>query len=150
ITTFGVSDTSINDMDVLVSRPMGDGAYVMLRQRFGDVPATLDGLAAFGIRDGAVVFMTSSMSPDRGAPEAATISSDEALAAASANAGLAGDQVTTRVRLGTVPMPTGPARMAYQVFLQGNDARGELTSYTTYIDARTAQVLVREDNVDHE
>jgi extracellular elastinolytic metalloproteinase len=151
ITTFGVSDSSINDMDVLVNRPMGDGAYVMLRQRFGGVPATLDGLAAFGIRDGAVVFMTSTMSPDRGAPEAATISSDEALAAATANAGLAGDEVSsTRVQLGTVPMPSGPARMAYQVFVQGNDARGELTSYTTYIDARTAQVLVREDNVDHE
>lgn len=150
-TTFGVSDTSINDMDVLVNRPMGDGAYVMLRQRFGGVPATLDGLAAFGIRDGAVVFMTSTMSPDRGAPEAATISSDEAMAAAMGNAGLVGDQLSsTRVQLGTVPMPNGPARMAYQVFLQGNNARGELTSYTTYVDARTAEVLVREDNVDHE
>ncbi len=84
--TFGVSTASINEMDVLVNRPMGDGAYVMLRQRFGGVPATLDGLAAFGIRDGAVVFMTSTMSPDRGAPEAATISPDDALARAGAGA----------------------------------------------------------------
>ena len=151
ITTFGVSEQSINEMDALVSRPMGDGAYVMLRQRFGGVPTTLDGLAAFGIRDGKVAYMTSTMSPDRGNPEAATISEADALAAASGNAGLVGDQLSaTRVLLGTVPMPNGPARMAYQVFLQGSDARGELTSYTTYVDARTAQVLVREDNVDHE
>src|SRR5436190_637915 len=50
---FGLSETSINAMDVLVNRPMGQGAYVMLRQRFGDLPSTLDGLAAFGIKDGA-------------------------------------------------------------------------------------------------
>jgi hypothetical protein len=145
---FGVSDQSINAMDVLVSRPMGDGAYVMLRQRFGGMPSAFDGLAAFGIRDGAVTFMTSTMSPDRADPAPATISPDDALAAAAADAGLATNQLgTTRVLPGPVPMPDGPARTAYQVVLMSSDNQ---TGYTTYVDARTAQVLVRENIVHNE
>ncbi|HEV2783482.1 MAG TPA: M36 family metallopeptidase [Actinophytocola sp.] len=146
--TFGLSEQSINAMDVLVSRPMGQGSYVMLRQRFGSLPSVMDGLAAFGIRDGAVSYLSSSLSPDRPAPEPATLSPEQALAAAAADAGLATDNLATRrVQLGAVPMPDAPARAAYQVVLiSGGD--GELTGYTTYIDARTGQVLVREDIVD--
>ncbi|HEV8555132.1 MAG TPA: M36 family metallopeptidase [Actinophytocola sp.] len=148
---FGVSDQSINSMDVLLSRPMGEGSYVMLRQRFGDLPSTLDGLAAFGIRDGAVEFATSTISPDRPAPEPATLSPEAALAAASADAGLSAAQLaSTHVSLGAVPMPDGAPRAAYQVVLQSNDLVADFTAFTTYIDARTGQVLVREDIVDHE
>jgi hypothetical protein len=148
--TFGLSEQSINAMDVLVNRPMGQGSFVMLRQHFGSVPSALDGLATFGIRDGAVVYVGSTLSPDSTDPAPATISPGDALAAAAADAGLTQtDLATTRVRLGAVPMPNEPARAAYQVVLLGGDQM-QTTGYTTYVDARTSQVLVREDLVDYE
>ncbi|NRN65299.1 Peptidase propeptide and YPEB domain-containing protein [Kibdelosporangium sp. 4NS15] len=146
---FGLSDQSIGAMDVLVNRPMGQGSYVMLRQRFGELPSMLDGLAVFGIRDGAVVYLSSTLSPNRAAPEAATISPEQALAAASADAQLTAEALgTTRVQLGAVPMPEGAPRAAYQVVLISND-QDHPSGFTTYVDARTGQVLVREDIVDH-
>ncbi|HET9139293.1 M36 family metallopeptidase [Actinophytocola sp.] len=147
---FGLSEQSINSMDVLVNRPMGQGSYVMLRQRFGTLPSALDGLAAVGIRDGAVVYLSSTLSPDRGAPEAATLSADAALSAAAADAGLATTALaTSRVKLGAVPMPGAAPRAAYQVVLTSAD-QVNLVGFTTYIDARTGAVLVREDIVDNE
>ncbi len=102
---FGLSTQAINEMDVLVSRPMGEGSYVMLRQRFGSVPSSLDGLAAFGIRNGAVVYLTSTLSPNSQQPEPATLSPGQALAAAATDAGLTANQLdTTRVELGAVPI----------------------------------------------
>lgn len=149
--TFGLLAQSINEMDVLVSRPMGEGSYVMLRQRFGSMPSTLDGLAAFGIRNGAVVYLTSTLSPSSQEPEPATLSPGQALAAAATDASLTADQLDlTRVTLGAVPMPGERARAAYQVVLQSNDTVADFTAFTTYIDARTGKVLVREDIVDHD
>jgi hypothetical protein len=142
---FGVSESGVDAMEVLVSRPMGQGSYVMLRQRFGDLPTIVDGLAAFGIRDGVVVYLSSTISPERAAPEPATISPDAALTAAAADADLAAAELaTTRVRLGAVPMPAEAPRSAYQVVLVGEE-----TGFTTYVDARTGAVLLREDLVDH-
>jgi extracellular elastinolytic metalloproteinase len=145
--TFALSDDGIGAMEVLVNRPMGQGAYVLLRQRFGELPSIADGLAAFGIRDGAVVFLSSTISPERPAPAPATLSPDAALVAAAADAGVpTGALDTTRVRLGAVPMPDAAPRAAYQVVLLAGPDIG----YTTYIDARTGAVLLREDVVDHD
>ncbi|MBB5959564.1 hypothetical protein FHS29_006185 [Saccharothrix tamanrassetensis] len=135
---FGLTQQSIDSMDVLVNRPMGQGSYVMLRQRFGATPSILDGLATFGIRDGVVVFLSSTLSPTRADPEPASLSPDEALA-------VAGLGTATRVTSGAVPMPEGPARAAYQVVQVGPE-----TGSTSYVDARTGELLVREDLVDHE
>jgi extracellular elastinolytic metalloproteinase len=147
---FAFTQQNVDEMDVLVNRPMGQGSLVMLRQRFGSLPSMLDGLATFGIRDGVVVYVSSTLSPARSAPEPATISPDEALTAAAADAGLARDAlVTTQVQLGAVPMPDGAPRAAYQVVVMGRDQNAP-TGYTTYIDARTRAVLVREDIVDHD
>lgn len=145
---FGISATSADTMDVLVSRPMGQGSYVLLRQRFGDQPSLVDGLAAFGIRDGAVRYLSSTLSPDDAAPAPATISSADARASAAADAGVRTDD-TTRVLLGAVPMPGAAPRTAYQVVLTDPDAT-EPVGYATYVDARTGDVLLREDLVDHD
>lgn len=144
---FGVSASGVGAMEVLVSRPMGQGSYVLLRQRFGDQPSLVDGLAAFGIRDGVVVFLSSTISPERPAPEPATLSPESALTRAATDAGVPADALaTTRVRLGAVPMPGAAPRAAYQVVL----VAGEDIGYTTYVDARTGAVLLREDLVDHD
>jgi hypothetical protein len=145
---FGLTPADVAAMEVLVSRPMGQGSYVMLRQRFGELPSVVDGLAAFGIRDGVVVYLSSTLSPARQAPEPATLSPGQALAAAAADAGIPAAGATTRVRLGAVPVPAAAPRSAYQVVLvAAGDA--EPTGYTTYVDARTGRVLLREDLVDH-
>src|SRR6476469_180617 len=145
--TFGVSSAGVDAMEVLVSRPMGQGAFVLLRQRFGDLPSIVDGLAAFGIRDGAVIYLSSTVSPERSSPEPAAISPEAALDAAAADAGVpTGALSTTRVRLGAVPMPGAAPRSAYQVVLMG----GAEVGYATYVDARTGAVLLREDLVDHD
>jgi extracellular elastinolytic metalloproteinase len=139
--------TGAADMDVLVNRPMGQGSYVLLRQRFGELPSIVDGLAAFGIRDGAVVYLSSTISPEQKAPEPATISPEAALAAAAADANVPAAALgTTRVKLGAVPMPGAAPRSAYQVVLL---AGGDI-GYNTYIDARSGAVLLREDIVDHD
>ncbi|CCH29675.1 M36 family metallopeptidase [Actinosynnema sp. NPDC047251] len=145
---FGLAAGAPAAMQVVVSRPMGQGSYVMLRQDFGGTPALLDGLATFGIRDGVVVYLSSTLSPTRADPEPATLAPDRALAAATADAGLA-NAATSRVRLGAVPMPDGPARAAYQVVLVGGD-ESHPAGYTSYVDARTGALLVREDLVDHD
>jgi extracellular elastinolytic metalloproteinase len=146
---FGVSTSGVGAMDVLVSRPMGQGAYVLLRQRFGEQPSIVDGLAAFGIRDGVVIYLSSTISPERPAPEPATISPNAALDAAAADAGVPTDTLaTTRVKLGAVPMPGAAPRMAYQVVLVTGD-EVEPTGYATYVDARSGEVLLREDLVDN-
>jgi extracellular elastinolytic metalloproteinase len=147
---FGLGASSIDAMEVLVSRPMGQGSYVMLRQRFGELPSIVDGLATFGIRDGAVVFLSATLSPDQSAPEPATLSREAALDAATDDAGLSAAALeTTRVRLGAVPIPGAAPRSAYQVVVVGQDDV-DPTAYTTYIDARTGDVLLREDLVDHD
>ncbi len=147
---FGLAESDVEAMEVLVSRPMGQGAYVMLRQRFGSTPSLLDGLATFGIRDGVVIFLSSTLAPSGPEPATATISPEQALAAAASDAGLADDPAaTSRVRLGVVPMPGESPRAAYQVVLMGTDG-DHPTGYTSYVDARTGELLVREDIVDHD
>ncbi|TCO59804.1 M36 family metallopeptidase [Actinocrispum wychmicini] len=144
--TFGLDQAAIDGMDVLVSRPMGQGSYVMLRQRFGSMPPVLDGLAAFGIRDGAVRFLTSTLSPQHSEPQPATISPNDALASAASDANLSVQALTTtNVQLGAVPMPDAAPRAAYQVVTVG-DTEG----YTSYVDARTGKLLYRESIVDND
>ncbi|GAB3434951.1 M36 family metallopeptidase [Actinophytocola sediminis] len=147
---FGLAAASVDTMETLVSRPMGQGSYVMLRQRFGELPAIVDGLVTFGIRDGAVVYLSSTLSPDQTAPAPATLTPAAALATAAEDAGLPATALATpRVRLGAVPMPGAAPRSAYQVVVIGRD-EVEPTGYTTYVDARTGEVLLREDIVDHQ
>lgn len=147
---FRLPDQAIAETEVLVSRPMGQGAYVMLRQRFGSTPTVLDGLGAFGIRDGLVRFVTSTLSPNSAEPEPATISAGAAVSAAATDADLAANALEVpRVRLGAVPMPDAAPRLAYQVVLMSTDQADD-SAFTSYVDARTGAVLVREDIVDHD
>ena len=46
-------------------------------------------------------------------------------------------------------MPEGGARAAYLVGVT-NESEADFASYTTYVDARSGDVLIREDNVDEE
>ena len=147
---FGLSPDAVNAMDVIADVPLGQGRLVMLRQRFGDLPSAMDGLVALGVLGRNVVYATSSLSRDTGQPPPATLPAADALAVATRDAGLVPSEVaTSRVRLAAVPTPTHGARSAYQVVLIGGN-QSNPTAYTTYVDARTGTVLVRDDLVNTE
>ncbi|GAA1842701.1 M36 family metallopeptidase [Asanoa iriomotensis] len=142
----GLSESGAAALEVLTVRPIGDGAAVIMRQRFGDLPAGQDGILSVGVRDGSVWHVSSSLARDGGAPEPATLSAADAERIAIADAAAAGATVL-RTDLVAVPTADRGARAAYQVVVVANGA--EPVAYSTYVDARDGGVLVREDLVDH-
>ncbi|MEO3824020.1 M36 family metallopeptidase [Actinomadura sp. B10D3] len=146
---FGLDAGAVSALEKVAVNPIGEGAAVLLRQRFGDLPAGYDGLVAVGVTGGKVVSVTSTLSRDGAAPAPATLSEKEAVNAAGRDAGITlSADGTRKVRLVAVPTPEG-VRSAYQVTLM--DAAGaEPKAVTSYVDARTGAVLVRENLVDHD
>ena len=97
--------------------PMGEGAAVLFRQRFGNLVAGRDGLLSVGVRDGAVWYVSSSLARDARHRRAATLSAAEAAQIATADAGLEPDRsCRRRAGRGTRTADRG-ARAAYQVIL---------------------------------
>jgi hypothetical protein len=145
---FGLDADTVAAMQRLSVRTIGAGAVVLLRQRFGDLPAGPEGLVSVLVSKGAVIRVTSSLSRDSGAPEPATLSRDEAVAIAVRDAGLGSARIdSSEVHEVAVPTPAQGPRAAYAVTLIAGAAA---TAFTTYVDARTGKVLVREDLVDHD
>ncbi|SNT11357.1 Fungalysin metallopeptidase (M36) [Asanoa hainanensis] len=142
----GLSESGAAALEPLTVRPMGEGAVVVLRQRFGDLPAGHDGILSVGVRAGSVWHVSSSLARDGGAPEPATLSAADAERIAIADAAAPGARVM-RTDLVAVPTADRGARSAYQVVLVASGA--EPVGYSTYVDARDGGVLVREDLVDH-
>ncbi|MDG4823217.1 M36 family metallopeptidase [Asanoa sp. WMMD1127] len=143
----GLSESGVAALEVLTVRPMGEGAAVIMRQRFGDLPAGRDGMLSVGVRDGAVWHVSSSLARDGGAPAPATLAAADAERIATADAAASGVKVL-RTDLVAVPTADRGVRAAYQVVLAANGA--EPVAYSTYVDARDGGVLVREDLVDHD
>jgi extracellular elastinolytic metalloproteinase len=147
---FGFDGRSVAGMDTLLVQPVGSGRVVLLRQRFGNLPAGPDGLVAVLLKGGSVLRVTSSLARDTRAPEPATLSANDALRAALHDAGLRPDQVGPfDVRTVAVPMPNGGPRAAYAVTVTSVNT-ADPVAYTTYIDGRTGSVLVRDDLVDYD
>jgi extracellular elastinolytic metalloproteinase len=145
---FGLDDKAVASLERLEVSPIGAGSAVLLRQRFGDLPAGYDGLVAVLVSGGSVVRVTSSMSRDTRVPEPATVSADAALGVALRDAGLAANQIQSPdVRVVAVPTPADGPRTAYAITLTSTDSSSP-AAYNTYVDARSGTVLVREDLVD--
>ncbi len=143
----GLTALGAEALEQIAARPLGTGAVVVFRQRFGDLDAGYEGMLSVAVRDGGVRFVSSSLSPFAAAPAPATLSAEEAERAAATDAGLSEPQVQ-RTELTAVPMPGEAARAAYQVVLgSSSDAAVAVMSY---VDARTGEVLIREDLVDHD
>ena len=67
-------------METLLVRPIGAGAVVVMRQRFGGLEAGHDGQVSILVKNGTVVHVSSSLSRDTSAPAKATLSAADALA----------------------------------------------------------------------
>ncbi|MFI0417747.1 M36 family metallopeptidase [Spongiactinospora sp. 9N601] len=146
---FGLPAAAVDALEKVAVNPIGKGHAVLLRQRFGGLPAGVDGMVAVGVFDGSVVHVTSTLSRETGAPPAARITARQAeeIAARDGDVNLA----TAAVRKVTevaVPAPDG-IHSAFQVTLAGAGSDGGLSGVTTHVDGVTGAVLVRENQVDH-
>ncbi|MGN9841157.1 M36 family metallopeptidase [Nonomuraea sp. H19] len=145
---FGLPAAAVDALERVAVNPIGAGHAVLLRQRFGDLPAGVDGLVAIGVVDGTVRHVTSTLSRATQAPPAAAISAQQAMEIAARDGGI--DLATAATKQATpvaVPAPDGVHR-AYQVVLIGG-GDGEAAAYTTHVDAVSGAILVRENLVDH-
>ncbi|WP_433607629.1 M36 family metallopeptidase [Dactylosporangium sp. CA-139114] len=145
---YALDAPAVDAMQPVLVQALGTGTVVQLQQRFGNLPAGHDGLVSILLNKGNVVWVTSSLSRDTTAPEPATLSASDAVAAALADAGLTAGQIgAPDVIEVAVPTPDGGPRAAYQISLVSNDADNP-TAYSTFVDARTGEILIREDMVD--
>lgn len=145
---FGLDAEAVAGLERVLVRPIGSGSVVTLRQRFGDLPAGYDGLVTLAVAGGKVLSVSSSLSRDSAAPAPATLTAEQAYAAALADAGLDASAVASHdVRPVAVPTPLDGPRSAYEVTLIGSDT-DHPAAFTTYVDGITGDVLVREDLVD--
>jgi extracellular elastinolytic metalloproteinase len=145
---FGLPAAAIDGLEKVAVNPIGAGHAVLLRQRFGDLPAGHDGLVAVGVVDGKIVHVTSTLSRNTDAPPAAAITEQRALEIAAENGEVdLADATTKQVTQVAVPAPDGVHR-AYQVTLIA-PGDGEPAAFTTHVDAVSGAILVRENLVDH-
>src|SRR5215510_10401046 len=146
----GLTKSTADSLRLLTVAPMGEGAAVLFRQRYGSLNPGVDGLLAIGVRHGAAYYVSSSLTRDSAAPAAATLSAAAAQKVAIGDSGRA-DAKVMKTALVAVPTATG-ARSAYMITigadLQGTN--GSPVAYATYVDARDGSILLREDLVDHD
>jgi extracellular elastinolytic metalloproteinase len=144
----GLTARAANALKILTVAPMGNGAAVIMQQRFGNLVAGYDGLLSVGVRDGTVFHVSSSLARDAAQPAPAQLTADQAAGIAARNAGVDASAVED-VDLVAVPTPDDGARAAYDVTLIGGDAAGPV-AFSSYIDARDGTLLVRENLVDYD
>jgi extracellular elastinolytic metalloproteinase len=142
----GLTPRAADALEVVTVAPMGDGAAVLLQQRFGTLKAGYDGLLVVGVRDGMVFHVSGSLARDAAQPAPARLSADDAAQIAVDDVG-ADLSAVQEVELVAVPTPSG-ARAAYNVLIVDGDA-AQPVGVSSFVDARDGNVLVREDLVDH-
>ncbi|TDO35139.1 fungalysin metallopeptidase (M36) [Kribbella sp. VKM Ac-2527] len=143
----GLSQRGADALEVLTVAPIGNGAAVVFRQRFGGLVAGRDGLLSVGVHEGKVWYVSSSLARDAAVPQPATISAADAERIAATDAGVSNPTIMG-TSLVAVPTPDQGARATYQVTLGSDLDRAEPVAYTTYVDARDGSVLIRENLVD--
>jgi hypothetical protein len=163
---FGLSAEAVADLELLRVAPVGEAHSVLLRQRFGGLPAGIDGTVGVAVLDGKVAHAWSSLTRDTTVTGAPELSAEEAVRAATADVGrqvrpadvtaapadgewtvleVDGIVEPVRSRLVAVPTPLDGVRPAWETLtLEPLDAEG----FSHLIDAETGDVLVRTDLVD--
>ena len=143
---------------------------MLLRQTFGSLPSTQDGLISVGVVDGKVAYVSSSSAGDGAAPGGATLSPAAAWVAAANDAGrsvsvanvlYAKVDATTgwtglkvngfdqyqRARLVALPTYTEGVRPAYETIVLDTSGAWP-TAYRSFVDAQTGKVWLRQNQVD--
>ena len=174
----GLSSSAVSGLELLSdSRLMQSTAHaVRFRQSFGGVAPATGGMVTLAVDpQGRVSYVSSSLSRATSAAPAATLSpltawakavtelraKDAPAIATPAISGLTtrtvdgwttfkvpGFAQTQQVRLRTLPVPGAASRPVFEANVV-NSAGGAAAAYTSYVDARTGQVLVRHNQVDN-
>jgi extracellular elastinolytic metalloproteinase len=157
-----LSEDALADLEVLNIAPIGSGSAVLLRQRFGGLPAGRDGLATVGVVEGKVAYLSSSLTTDTALTGSVVLSAEDAVRAAAQAAGRPAGAISNvriedgwtmmdvegytdpaRARLVGIPTPTDGVRQAYEVLLMDVVDVDPLGA-TSYVDAESADLLVRD------
>ncbi|MFI6505261.1 M36 family metallopeptidase [Nonomuraea typhae] len=139
----GLFGEAVGALEKVAVNPIGSGYAVLLRQKFGDLPAGADGMVVVGVKDGKAVYVSSSLSRSTDAPPAAAITQDRALEIAAGDAEIDLATASTK-KVSEVAVPAADkVHRAFQVVLVGKD-----TGYTTHVDAVTGEILLRESLAD--
>ncbi|MBA2240009.1 MAG: hypothetical protein H0W09_01995 [Solirubrobacterales bacterium] len=161
---FRLSAGSAGGLELVSDSPMaaGSGHAVILRQRAGELPMTLDGLISVGVVDGRVAYVSSSAVGEGSLSGDQTISPDAAWLAAANETGLDLDanaiassqerdgwtelEVSAisgpqRSRAVALPIPGSGSIRAFETLVIDSQAG---TGYRSFVDAASGEVLVRE------
>ena len=165
---FRLTSAEAAALEVVNATPLvgTDATPVLFRQRFGDVPAAVDGRIMVFVDEGRVVYVSSSAAGNQGTPESPSIGAAQAWATAAADVDLRVKRVATagtqdawtlidaglsepgRVRSVALPQPSGDVRPAFETLVMHVDDNGHTVGYSSFVDAVTGKVLVRESIVD--
>jgi len=157
---YGLTAEDAAALDVVRNAPLGFGRAVLLRQRFGDLPAGIDGQIGVGVVNGKVVQAWSSSTRDTQLTGALTLTAEQAVRQA-VGPGPAitvvgqqdrwtlvqveGFNQPVRARPVAVPTPLNGVRPTWELLLiQTGVAEG----VSQMIDAETGDLLVQTDLVD--
>ncbi len=167
---FKLSDAGVDALEMINDSKMAgyDGRAVVFRQKFGSLPAGPEGLITVAIKGGKIAYVSSSSAGDQPPPGAATISATTAWINAAIEIGrIASPSAVTnvrtengwtvfdvdgfsyfqRARLVAFPTLTLGVRPAFESNVVDNQD-GVLSGYTSFVDAQTGQVLMRQNRVD--
>jgi extracellular elastinolytic metalloproteinase len=168
---FRLSQQDVDDLALLVDAPIGAGRAVTFQQRFNGLAAAADGLVSLAVRDGKIVFVSSSLAGNQGSLPAATLTPQAAYRAASANLGRAvgasdvraagqragwttlsvkGVDAVQLTRPAALPTPLNGVRPVQETVVLDGVSSDSPTAVRDLVDAQTGQVLLREDLVDYE
>jgi hypothetical protein len=166
---FRLSSEDVAALELVNAARMPDstGRAVLFRQRFGGLSAAQDGMITVGIVDGQVAYVSSSAVGSQAAPAPALLGPAQAWLAAASNVGrvlsladlgtpaqenswtlftVPGFAQTQRARLVAFPTPTQGVKAAYETIVL--DVKGgSAQAYTSFVDARTGEVLFRQNRV---
>jgi hypothetical protein len=166
---FQLSDGDVTALELVnaARMPGSTGRAVLFRQRFGGLSSAQDGMIVVGLVDGQVAYVSSSAVGSQAAPAQALLSPQEAWLSAATSVGrlLALADLTSlheengwtvfsapgfaqsqRSRLVAFPTPLDGVKAAYETLVL--DVKGgQAQAYTSFVDARTGEVLFRQNRV---
>ena len=166
---FRLTAAEVAALEVVNATPLvgTDAVPVLFRQRFGDLPAAIDGKIVVLVDEGQALYSSSSAAGGQGLPDEPAIDELDAFVAAARDVGVdlqdtisisgaeqdwkligAGLSEPGRVRLGAVPQPRGGVRPVFETLIIHVADNGHTIGYQSYVDAVTGDVLVRQSIVD--
>jgi extracellular elastinolytic metalloproteinase len=167
---FRLSEQGVDDLELLVSQPLGSGRTVVFRQRFNGLPAAMDGLVSLAVKGGSVVYVSSSIAADTDAPSAPSLTAAQAFSTAAAVNGRRVDAAKVQVtgqrdgwsslkveglsapqftRLAALPTPNDGVRLVHDSVVMDNSNPALPVGSRELVDANTGKVWLSEDLFEH-